>query len=122
MDSSKSEILYYRYCRDFNGRLAPVDFVRHNGRLVPRFHPSWKANTSTGEDETGSADYVELVSEISTGLTARQREIWLSLLDHSTISEVARIFQFTRQSVYDYIERMAKHNDYVAIWWRRRSH
>src|ERR1035441_1382490 len=34
------DVCYFRYCRDHNGKLVPVDVVRRNRRLVPRFDPS----------------------------------------------------------------------------------
>lgn len=76
MRNDFDDTIYFRYCRAIDGRLESVDVARHNGRLVPRFDLSWTTYALPGNDQSISSDYVELVSEISTALTVRQRQIW----------------------------------------------
>jgi len=119
-DDFESETSYFRYVRLLDGRLEPVDLARRNGRAVPRFHPSVTEPQADppGED---SAEYQELVTEVSQDLTEIERCTWMKILDERSIHEIAEEEGVSRAAVYDRIRRMVKKNDYVAIWWRLKN-
>ena len=119
MDDYRSEITYFRYCRTLDGRLEPVDTARQNGRVVPRFPRS--ITEPPPSDETETAEYRELVEEVSENLNAVERGTWLRILDHQPILEIAKEDGVTRAAIYDRIHRMVEKNEYCAIWWRLKN-
>ena len=50
MDIENQETTYFRYCRTLEGRLVPVDTIKRNGRLVPRFSPEDLEPVSVADD------------------------------------------------------------------------
>jgi hypothetical protein len=110
------EVTYFRYCRDANGNLVPVDVVRRNGRVVPRFPPEVRENYMLPED-TDSADYIELLEEVCQCLNDLEKRRWLlAIRDWQTNSEIAAMEGVTRQAIIDSFHRMALKNPYVRIW------
>lgn len=115
--SKKSETTFFRYCRDHNGKLVPLDVARRNKCLVPRFHPSI-TDPHSPQDAEESSEYQELVEEVSQNLNPVERRTWLKILDGQSIREIAKEEGVSRQAIYDRIRRMVKKNQYCAIWWR----
>lgn len=114
------ETTFYRYARTLDGKLEPVDVVRHNGRLVPRFAPTIAESPSTN-----STDLKRLVREVMYGLNRTERRTWLLLLLGLPILEVACKEKVSRAAIYERIRGnskgqggMIRKNDYVEIWWR----
>ena len=118
-DDFDSETSYFRYVRRLDGRLESVDLARRNGRLLPRFHPS--VTEPETQDREESAEYRELVEEVSQELNEIERATWLKILDERSILEIAEEDGVSRAAIYDRIRRMVKKNDYVAIWWRLKN-
>lgn len=123
MDTEQA--LYFRYCRSLDGRLVPVDTARRNGRLVPRFEPELLEPSPEQED---APELAELIDEITEHLTPTERRTWLKLLDGRSILDIAAEEGVSRAAVYERIRGssrgkggMVAKNEYVAIWWKRRS-
>lgn len=124
MNDKFDETTYYRHFRTLDGRLEPIDVVRRNGRLVPRFSPSCTEHNPT--PLTQSTDLRELLREVMYGLNRKQRRTWLLLLLQYPILEVARQERVTPTAIYERLRGsskghggMIRKNEYVAIWWRR---
>jgi DNA-directed RNA polymerase specialized sigma24 family protein len=119
--SQDFETTYYRYCRDQSGRLVSIDVARENGRLVPRF-PRQITEPSFVSSETDSEEFVELVEEVSQGLNELERRRWLlATVNEQSISEIARTEKVSRTAIIDSFRRMARRNDYVAIWLKNKK-
>jgi hypothetical protein len=119
-NTNRDETTYYRYCRTLEGKLEPVDYVRHNGRLVPRFVPD--ADDPPAKDRS---DLKRLLREVMYGLNRTERRTWLLLLLGNSILEVACKEKVSRTAIYERIRGnahghggMIRKNDYVWIWWR----
>ncbi len=70
------ETTFYRYCRDAKGNLVPVDVVRRNGRVIPRF-PQDIDEIYLLPDDAESADYAELLEEVCQSLNELEQRRWL---------------------------------------------
>ena len=126
MDIENQETTYFRYCRTLEGRLVPVDTIKRNGRLVPRFSPEDLEPVSVADDDASEMD--ELIAEITQNLTAVERRTWLRLVDGTSILELAASEGVSRAAIYERIRGNSKgqggmiaKNDYVGIWWRLRQ-
>lgn len=117
--NSREELNYFRYCRNIEGRLVPIDLAVQNGRVVPRFERSLFEPAITDDEE--SNEYVELVEEVSQNLNHIERCTWLRILDGISILDIAAEDKVSRAAIYDRLNRMVRKNDYVAIWWERRK-
>jgi DNA-directed RNA polymerase specialized sigma24 family protein len=119
--SQDLETTYYRYCRDQSGKLVSIDLARENGRLVPRF-PREITEPGFISSEEESAEFVELVEEVSQGLNELERRRWLlATVNEQSISEIAKTEKVSRSAIIDSFRRMARKNDYVAIWLRNKK-
>jgi hypothetical protein len=115
------EVTYFRYCRDAHGNLVPVDVVRHNGRVVPRF-PQDIGELYFAQEDSESPDYAELVEEVCQSLNDLERRRWLlAVRDDRKISEIAVMEAVSRQAIIDCFHRMARKNPYVAIWLKNKN-
>jgi len=121
MNNETSEALYFRYCRNLEGDLEPIDIARQNGRPVPRFDQHLMSPGS--EPAEDRSNWNELVEEVSINLTPIERRTWMRLLDGRTVLEVDDEDGVTRTAVYERIRGngkgqggMIRKNDYVAIW------
>ena len=120
MATSLNETTYFRYARRIDGRMEPVDVARHNGRLIPRFDPSW--TDSSTDISTGELD--ELIAEVSYNLNPLERATWLKLIDGQSVELIADSEGISRSAVYERIRGnskkqggMVRKNDYVRLWW-----
>jgi len=120
-----NETTYFRYARRLDGRLESIDTDRHNGRLVPRFDPSW-TQPDTGEEL--NTELEELIAVLSYNLTTLERKTWLKLLEGQSVEVIADAESVSRAAVYERIRGnsrgqggMVKKNDYVRLWWERRQ-
>ena len=118
-DTFESETTYFRYCRRIDGSLEPVDNIRQNGRRVPRFAPS--ITDLPVDTHLESADYLELVEEVTENLNELERHTWLRILDKQSILDIAAEDGVSRAAIYDRIRRMVAKNQYCAIWWRLKN-
>lgn len=120
-NSNDFDVLYYRYCRDANGNLVPLDVARRNGRAVPRFPPDIGELYLLPEDKE-TPDYIELVEEICQCLNDVERRRWLlAVRDQISISAIATMEDVSRQAILDCFRRMALKNAYVRIWLRNKN-
>ena len=120
MDDTKRDTcidtIFYRYCRDANGKLVPVDVVRRNGRVVPRF-PKEIDEIYLLPEDSESPDYAELLEEVCQSLNELEKHRWLlAIRDQRSISEIASTGGVSRQAIIDGFHRMARKNPYVRIW------
>jgi predicted DNA-binding protein YlxM (UPF0122 family) len=107
---------YFRYCRDHQGNLVPVDLARQNGRLVPMFPPTITEPYLLADDEE-TPDYIELLEEVCQCLNEKERRRWLlAIRDARNITEIAQAEAVSRPAIIDCFHRMAKKNPYVRIW------
>jgi len=106
------ETVCYRYCRDLNGHLVPIDVFKHNGRLVPRF-PQDAGEVYLLPEDRESPDYGELVEEICQNLNA--------LENGRSISQIARMEDVSRQAIICCFRRMTLKNPYVRLWLRNKK-
>lgn len=107
-------VSYFRYCRDHQGNLVPVDVARRNDRRVPRFPPSITEPAAAPDDEE-SEDFRELVEEVTRELTPTQRRRFLRLADGVSVMDLAEEENVTRPAIYDSIKRMICRGPYCAI-------
>jgi len=115
------ETVCYRYCRDLNGHLVPIDVFKHNGRLVPRF-PQDAGEVYLLPEDRESPDYGELVEEICQNLNALEKRRWLlAIHDGRTISQIARMEDVSRQAIICCFRRMTLKNPYVRLWLRNKK-
>jgi DNA-directed RNA polymerase specialized sigma24 family protein len=125
MDSDNARTTYFRYCRDFNGRLLPIDVAVQNGRVVPRFPPSVTEPTPHVHVEEESAGYRELKEEVMQNLNPVECRTFLLIHeDGYSIAEVAETEKTSRQAIYSRLQRMIRKNDYCKIsatWGRLRK-
>ena len=119
--SQDFETSFYRYCRDQSGRLVSIDVARENGRLIPRF-PRQITEPSFLSAEEESEEFAELVEEVSQGLNELERRRWLlATVNEQSISAIAKTEKISRQAVLNSFHRMARKNDYVAIWLKNKK-
>lgn len=121
-----NETTYFRYARRIDGHLEAIETGRHNGRLVPRFDPSW--TTPTPDPPDSDSDLEELIAELSYNLSPLERRTWLQLIDGLSVEQIAHAEGVSRAAVYERIRGnskkqggMVKKNDYVRIWWNLRQ-
>ena len=127
MNQELAETLYFRYCRTLNGDLVPLDCIKRNGRLVPRFSPE-QLEPLTLDGASDLSEWDELIAEITQNLTVVERRTWLDLLDGKSILDLAATDKVSRAAVYERIRGnskghggMVSKNPYVEIWWRLRK-
>jgi hypothetical protein len=116
MDTPDYDTHYFRYCRRLDGSLEPIDLAKRNQRRVPRFHPSVIEAPESEPEE--SAEYRELVEEVSQNLNAVERRTWLKIIDGRSTLDIAAEDGVSRAAVYCRLKAMVRKNAYVAIWWR----
>jgi len=110
------DVSFFRYCRDHQGKLVPVDVARHNGRRVPRF-PRTITEPYFLPDDEETPDYLELVEELCQNLSEKERRRFLlAIRDDRSISEIAEIEGVSRPAIIDCVHRAAKKCPYVQIW------
>jgi DNA-directed RNA polymerase specialized sigma24 family protein len=121
-----NETTYFQYARRIDGRLEAIDTTRHNGRLVPRFDPSWTDSISDLSEDDSELE--ELIAELSYNLNPLERRTWLQLIDGLPVEQIADAEGVSRTAVYERIRGnfkkqggMVKKNDYVRIWWNLRQ-
>ena len=116
------DVSYFRYCRDHNGNLVPVDFARRGPRRVPYFPPSMMEPVPPAT-EGDSADYVETVEVVTYDLTPTERRCFLRVTeDGLSIAELAREECVSRPAIYFRFRRMRAKNVFVQAWWARKNH
>jgi DNA-directed RNA polymerase specialized sigma24 family protein len=120
MDDDTFKTRYFRYIRTLDGRLVAIDFVRQNGRRVPRFDSS-SLTPPLHDQEEDSEEMKELKAEVTYALTQIETLTFLRLLDDWPVTEVAKEDRVSRTAIYKRIENMIRKNDYVWIWWRGRN-
>jgi hypothetical protein len=126
MQNRFDETTYFHYARRIDGRLESVDCARHNGRLVPRFDPSWTDVACGGPAD--DSEFEELIAELSYNLNAAESRTWLKLIDGQSVEHIAQTEGVSRAAVYERIRGnsknqggMVKKNDYVRLWWNLRQ-
>ncbi len=114
-ENSDPETTYFRYVRDQNGKLVPVNFARRNRRLVPYFPPSMTEPAPTTDPEE-LPNYRELIEELTQKLNPVERRTWFLIIrDGKSIKEAAAEEGVSRQAIYDRLRRMIRKNEYCAI-------
>lgn len=120
------ETVQFQRIRTIEGKVEPIDLVRRNRQLVPRFDISLLSGI--GENDRQS-DLLPLYRELMYGLTRLERRTWVPLLLGRSFDEVAKLHGVSRQALYARIRGnskgqggMIRKNDYVAIWWRTQRH
>jgi len=126
MNNSEPESTYFRYCRNIEGLLVPIDVARRNGRVIPRFEPSIIHPLLCQDDET--PDLLELIEEICYNLTQIERSTWLRALDGQCLLAIAEQDRVSHVAIYERIRGNSKghggmiaKNLYVRHWWERRN-
>jgi hypothetical protein len=115
-DGPHSETIYYRYVRALDGQLVPVDVVKRNGRLVPRFPPEAVEPSDLCADSEPPFDLERLDRYCSHLNEMERRRFLLAGCDGKSISDIARTEGVTRQAVIDSFHRMADKNGYVNLF------
>jgi len=123
-DKVEFDASYFRYCRRLDGALEPVDTVRRNGRLVPRFHPS----LTEPEPLDPQPPEIWEKKKFFINLSPVERQTWRKLLRGQPITAIAEQEGITRAAVYERIRGNSKQqggmiakNFWVLLWWRLRQ-
>lgn len=118
-----NETTEFRQWRTLDGSAEPVDLIRRNKQLVPRYSPA-----VTEPPAVDRGELKRLLREVMYELTPCERRTWLLLMLGFSIVETARKERVSRTAIYERIRGnskgqggMIRKNDYVRIWWERRK-
>src|SRR5262249_3536334 len=118
-----NETVQFRQWRRLDGSTEPVDLIRRNKCLVPRYAP-----LACEPPAVDRSELKRLLRELMYNLTRCERRTWLLLLRGFSIVDTARKERRSRTAIYERIRGnkkgqggMLRKNDYVRIWWDRRK-
>jgi DNA-directed RNA polymerase specialized sigma24 family protein len=114
------EATYFRRCAGLDGRIHDVDVFHQNRQLVARFSPElWiPAADESPEADEPSADFLD---GLCSGLTVRQREVFLMCLETPSYAEAGRRLGISHVAVIDHLKRMSSRNRYVRAFRENRQ-
>jgi hypothetical protein len=126
------ETNYFRYVRGLNGELISIGVARHNGRLVPQFHPSiTDRETNSGSTESPNTQRDRAWTDEDKyyiNLNATERQTWRKILSAQSIASIAKDEGVSRAAIYSRIQGNSKgqggmigKNFWVLLWWRLRQ-
>jgi hypothetical protein len=120
-----SELLFFQRCAGLNGKAREVQIARRNGLPVPLLDPSWTSPEMS--PDTDEAEQIELREELCYGLSPKEKDTWLQIINGQSIPAIAAAEKVTHPAIYCRIrghrrtKGMIHKNAYVARWWELRK-
>jgi hypothetical protein len=129
MQNTNGDLLQYQVCAAIDGSIHKVNWGKRNGLPVPLLTPALTDYSPMNSERDGDIRAENLFKQLSGNLTKVERRTWRKLLvEGKSIAQVAIDEGVSRNAVYERIRGNSKgqggmiaKNDFVALWWLRRS-